>query len=38
VALQWFIVYATLMRGIEDLDDRAYMGRHLLAKEGTSWP
>ena len=38
VALQWFIVYATLMRGIEDLDDRAYMGRQLLAKEGTSWP
>jgi hypothetical protein len=26
------------MRGIEDLDDRAYMGRQLLAKEGTSWP
>jgi fructoselysine 6-phosphate deglycase len=38
VALQWFIVYATLMRGIEDLDDRAYMGRQLLAKEGTTWP
>jgi fructoselysine-6-P-deglycase FrlB-like protein len=38
VALQWFIVYATLMRGIDDLDDRAYMGRQLLAKEGTTWP
>ena len=27
VALQWFIVYSALMRGIDDLDDRAYMGR-----------
>jgi len=38
VALQWFIVYATLMRDIEDLDDRAYMGRQVLAKEGATWP
>jgi fructoselysine-6-P-deglycase FrlB-like protein len=38
VALQWFIVYATLMRGIDDLDDRAYMGRQVLAKEGSTWP
>jgi fructoselysine 6-phosphate deglycase len=38
VALQCFIVYATLLRDIEDLDDRAYMGRQVLAKEGTTWP
>jgi fructoselysine-6-P-deglycase FrlB-like protein len=38
VALQWFIVYATLMRDIEDLDDRAYMGRQVLAKGGATWP
>ena len=29
---------ATLIRGIEDLDDRAYMGRQVLAKEGATWP
>jgi fructoselysine-6-P-deglycase FrlB-like protein len=38
VALQWFIVHATLMRGIHDLDDRAYMGRQVLAEGGASWP
>jgi fructoselysine-6-P-deglycase FrlB-like protein len=38
VALQWFIVYATLMRDIDDLDDRAYMGRQVLAKGGATWP
>ena len=38
VALQWFIVYATFMRGIEDLDERAYMGRQVLAEGGATWP
>ena len=38
VDLQWFIVYSTLMRGIEDLDDRAYMGRRVLAEGGATWP
>jgi fructoselysine-6-P-deglycase FrlB-like protein len=38
VALQWFIVYATLMRGIDDLDDRAYMGHRILAKGDNTWP
>ena len=38
VALQWFIVYATLARGIEDLDDRVYMGRQVLSQDGARWP
>ncbi len=38
VALQWFIVYATLMRGIDDLDARAFMGRRMLAEGGATWP
>jgi fructoselysine 6-phosphate deglycase len=36
VALQWFIVYSTLMRGIDDLDDRALMGHRVLSQAG--WP
>ena len=36
VALQWFIVYSTLMRGIDDLDDRALMGHRVLSEAG--WP
>jgi fructoselysine 6-phosphate deglycase len=38
VALQWFIVYSTFMRGIDDLDARAYMGRQVLAEGGATWP
>ena len=36
VALQWFIVYSTLARGIGDLDDRALMGHQVLS--GAGWP
>ena len=36
VALQWFIVYSTLVRGIGDLDDRALMGHQVLS--GAGWP
>ncbi|HEY2788195.1 MAG TPA: SIS domain-containing protein [Gaiellales bacterium] len=36
VALQWFIVYSTLVRGISDLDDRALMGHQVLS--GAGWP
>ena len=36
VALQWFIVYSTLARGISDLDDRALMGHQVLS--GAGWP
>jgi fructoselysine 6-phosphate deglycase len=38
VALQWFIVYSTFLRGIDDLDARAYMGRQVLAEGGATWP
>ncbi len=38
IALQWFIVYSTFMRGIDDLDERAYMGRQVLAEGGATWP
>ena len=38
VALQWFIVYATLARGIHDLDERVYMGRQVLSQDGATWP
>ena len=34
VALQWFIVYSTLARGISDLDDRALMGHQVLSRSG----
>ena len=36
VALQWFIVYSTLVRGIDDLDERALMGHQVLS--GAGWP
>ena len=36
VALQWFIVYSTLARGIRDLDERALMGHQVLS--GAGWP
>ncbi len=38
VALQWFIVYSTFLRGIEDMYDRAFMGRQVLAEGGATWP
>lgn len=39
VPLQWFAVYSALLRGITDLDERAFMGRGLLAKgQGVTWP
>jgi fructoselysine-6-P-deglycase FrlB-like protein len=38
VDLQWFIVYSTLMRGIHDLDQRAFMGRSVLAEGEATWP
>ncbi len=38
VALQWFIVYSTLLRGIDDLDERAFMGRRMLAEGEATWP
>jgi fructoselysine 6-phosphate deglycase len=38
VDLQWFVVYSTLMRGIHDLDDRAFMGHQVLAEGGATWP
>lgn len=38
VALQWFIVHATLARGIDDLDARVYMGRQVLSQDGARWP
>lgn len=39
VPLQWFAVYSALLRGITDLDERAFMGRHTMARgEGVTWP
>ncbi len=38
VALQWFIVYGALLRGIDDLDQRVYMGHGVLAGSGAKWP
>jgi fructoselysine 6-phosphate deglycase len=38
VALQWFIVYGALLRGIDDLDDRVYMGHGVLAGSADTWP
>jgi|SRR5579862_465304 len=38
VALQWFIVYGALMRGIDDLDARVFMGHGVLAGAGAKWP
>jgi fructoselysine-6-P-deglycase FrlB-like protein len=35
---QWFIVYSAILRGITDLDDRVFMGRHVLAEGGARWP
>ena len=38
VALQWFIVYGALLRGIDDLDARVFMGHGVLAGAGAKWP
>lgn len=38
VALQWFIVYGALLRGIDDLDERVFMGHGVLAGAGAKWP
>jgi fructoselysine-6-P-deglycase FrlB-like protein len=39
IPLQWFAVWSTLLRGIEDLDERVLMGRGILGKgQGVTWP
>ena len=38
IPLQWFTVYSALLAGIHDLDDRAFMGRGILAKGDATWP
>jgi fructoselysine-6-P-deglycase FrlB-like protein len=39
IPLQWFAVWSTLLRGIEDLDERVLMGRGLLGRgQGVTWP
>ena len=35
---QWLIVYSAILRGITDLDERTFMGHHLLASGGSLWP
>lgn len=35
---QWFTVWSAVLRGITDLDDRVFMGRHVLAEGGHRWP
>jgi fructoselysine 6-phosphate deglycase len=35
---QWFTVWSAILRGITDLDERVFMGRNVLAKEGHTWP
>jgi fructoselysine-6-P-deglycase FrlB-like protein len=35
---QWFTVWSAALRGIVDLDDRVFMGRHVLAQGGHRWP
>lgn len=35
---QWFTVWSAVLRGIDDLDDRVFMGRHVLAQGGHRWP
>jgi fructoselysine 6-phosphate deglycase len=36
--LQWFVVYSALLRGILDLDERIFMGHHVLAEGDAAWP
>lgn len=39
IPLQWFAVWSSLMRGVEDLDARVLMGRGILGKgQGVTWP
>ena len=39
IPLQWFAVYSAFHRGIEDLDERALMGRGIMSQgEGITWP
>lgn len=39
IPLQWFAVWSTLFRGIEDLDERVLMGHGILGKgQGVTWP
>lgn len=38
IPLQWFVVYSALRAGIHDLDERAFMGRGILAQGGANWP
>jgi fructoselysine-6-P-deglycase FrlB-like protein len=35
---QWFTVWSAVLRGIVDLDERVFMGRHVLAVGGHRWP
>jgi fructoselysine-6-P-deglycase FrlB-like protein len=35
---QWFTVWSAVLRGIDDLDHRVFMGRHVLAEGGHRWP
>jgi len=35
---QWLIVYSAILRGITDLDERVFMGHHVLAAGGATWP
>lgn len=35
---QWLIVYSAILRGITDLDERVFMGHHVLATDGAAWP
>jgi fructoselysine-6-P-deglycase FrlB-like protein len=35
---QWFTVWSAVLRGITDLDERVFMGRHVLAEGGHRWP
>lgn len=39
VPLQWFTVHSALLRGITDLDERIFMGHHVLASGAdATWP
>jgi fructoselysine-6-P-deglycase FrlB-like protein len=39
IPLQWFTVYSALLRGINDLDERVFMGRRVLATgPDATWP
>ena len=39
IPLQWFAVWSSLMRGIDDLDERVLMGHGIMGKgQGVTWP